>query len=450
MKNRTLGIGLILLSFLPALIFRSYGPAMLEDTDTKFLLYKINEYKDPLRWFTHDWPLENHFYRPISTLFFELDNRLHPGSANGFSLTNAILCGLCAILTGWMVTELRRSLLAGVAAAWLFAWWSIGAPWLNFVWVLPYLVCASLLLRIRKDWKLITVGVGSFFVLSLPLALPNNFSVQTLNWLPGRTATSMTVFTLIAVASYLRFCYQSGQRMTAPVPTSTDVPATRTTQLSGEPKSAWGWFALSVVSTVIALGAYEQAVMIPFVLFFLGVWVRMDRVQVRFGYQTVFWAILIGYIAFRVSIIPPQPSGYQQQQLRNGPGFAIELLRYLFPGGQSLYQALSSLSVGVLILVTSAFWSPIFDFFTNLFGWVSQKTDWKRPALLLAIATFAYLPMAFLNQFGHYHFWPYTFMTVFVMLMLEGFAKSWVSAVSPRVFQAPPRSDRAPGSLPRL
>ena len=53
-----------------ALLFagRTESPSLLEDTDTVALLTRLREVRDPMAWFKGDWPLQNHFYRPISTL----------------------------------------------------------------------------------------------------------------------------------------------------------------------------------------------------------------------------------------------------------------------------------------------------------------------------------------------------------------------------------------------
>jgi hypothetical protein len=58
--------------------------------------------------------------------------------------------------------------------------------------------------------------------------------------------------------------------------------------------------------------------------------------------------------------------------------------------------------------------------------------------------------MAFLKQFGHYHYLPAAMLTLFVISLFEAYWPKLISAVSPQAIQAPKRLDRAPGSLPRL
>ena len=81
----------------------------------------------------------------------------------------------------------------------------------------------------------------------------------------------------------------------------------------------------------LALGCYEQAVMIPFVIIAAGFWLRRTGVQTRFSFQFPFWMILFAYTIARLQFVPIGPSGYQQQQFRSGPGVVIDLLAYIIP-----------------------------------------------------------------------------------------------------------------------
>lgn len=454
MKGTRVGILFALLLCLPILLMRATSDYLLQDSDTKFLLLKLAEYNDPWRWFTHDWPLENHFYRPISTLVFEADWRLHPGNAAAFGLTNALLCCLCALGVFWLAWELFQSIPRAIVAQAIFVGWTVG--WvLPFVEFLSYLVLPVLLVRMiwarEVRWDQIWVGAASMFVPLVLFAMDPKFSADTLGWLPGRTATSMTAFCLVASAAYLRFERLGAARLTEPAPSATDVPATRSSVQKGfTPKNRWGWFALSIGATALAMGAYEQAVMLPFVMFGLGVWLRGDRIQTRFALQMVFWLVLFAYVIVRLQFIPIKPSGYQSQQFRSGSGWMLSLSSYLVPALPRLKVAIEVLGLGAIIMVTSSFWTPALFVIGNVGFWVSGWSRWKRLALTLVLATTAYLPMAFLHQFGHYHYWPGAFMAVFAVLACEQFWRSLVSAVSPRALQAPPRSGRAPGSLPHL
>lgn len=444
---------------MPLLVFHATGKGLLEDSDTNFLLFKLGEYNNPWRWFTHDWPLENHFYRPISTLFFEYDFRAHPGNGSAFGLTNAVICCLATLSLYWLLCEVKRSIPVAIAGTWLFMSWTLsgwffGNWWINVVnwipWAIFVLIVARMIANKKFSWGSLMVAVGGFFVWSQLAGVQANLSRHTMYWLPGRTATSMTIFALIALASYVRFERLGAPLRPAPEPSPLDPPATRSSTQGEEPRNAPGWLLLSLLSTVLALGAYEQAVMIPALIFILGIWLRMNGRQTRFWIQILFWAILVGYLVYRVQIIPVQPSGYQKQQFRNGPGLWIDIFSYIFPGLFGLTATATSLSSGFIIMLTDTFWTPIGAFLTNTAAWVTVGKKFLKPAIALSLALFAYLPMAFLKQFGHYHYFPAALLTLFVIALFEAYWPKMISAVSPQAIQAPPRSDRAPGSLPRL
>ncbi|MCG9894016.1 MAG: hypothetical protein MH204_00890, partial [Fimbriimonadaceae bacterium] len=101
----------------------SRSAGMMDDSDTRVLLAKIREVGNPWAWFAGDWPLENHFYRPISTLFFELDNALYRDRAAGYGLTNALLVAAAVMLLyAWLRELLDSRPLASLSAA-LFGVW---------------------------------------------------------------------------------------------------------------------------------------------------------------------------------------------------------------------------------------------------------------------------------------------------------------------------------------
>jgi hypothetical protein len=125
-------------AFLCALIFagRAPGPGLLEDTDTATLLRVVQERNSPLSWFLGDWPLENHFYRPVSTLLFEADRAMYGKDAAGYGTTNALLAMACVAALFWFVRELTDRPAFACAAASLFALWHLRpAPFNTFLWL---------------------------------------------------------------------------------------------------------------------------------------------------------------------------------------------------------------------------------------------------------------------------------------------------------------------------
>ncbi len=459
MKNRTVGFLLALLSCVPLLLFHATKSDLLLDTDTSFLISKLNQYNNPWRWFTHDWPLENHFFRPISTLFFEFDNRVHPGSNPGFGLTNALICCLASLALYWFLCEVKRSIPVAVAGTWLFVCWTLGGwffgtGWITLIIYVPWVLSLVILVRMIAErkflWSSIGVAFAGFFVWwQLPYNQPD-MSFRTLYWLPGRTATSMAIFALVALASYVRFERLGAASRPEREPTPLDPPATRSSNQRSEPYNAWGWFGLSAVATAIALGAYEQAVMIPTLIFILGVWLRVSGYQTRFAYQIIFWGLVVAYAVYRVQIISVAPSNYQKQQFRHGAGLYIDIFNYAIPGLFGMITALSTLATSVLVIMNDVFWGAVGSFIANVSTWVTIRKTFIKPAIALSLAVFAYLPMAFLKQFGHYHYLPAAMMTLFVICLFESYWPRLIGAVSPGAIQAPKRETRAPGSLPKV
>ena len=86
-------------------------------------------------------------------------------------------------------------------------------------------------------------------------------------WLPGRTASVMTLFCLVAMSAYARFERFSARAADPPRPTPDDVPKSKTAVVVDLPvRSRWVWFGVSVFAVTLALGSYEQAIMLPALL----------------------------------------------------------------------------------------------------------------------------------------------------------------------------------------
>jgi hypothetical protein len=231
---------------------RATSPGLFEDSDTRVLLDALVRRGDPWSWFAGDWPLGNHFYRPVSTLFFEADLRAHGQSAAGFGLTNALLAVASVWLLFWLVAEwTRRPGLAAASAALFGAWHLGGAGWVPPIcWALAVAVWIGLLRGgMAKAGPCLTASVSWAFVATqaLPVA---EFGSRIVGWLPGRTASTMTVFALLAMASAARFWRLTSGRRTGPMPSPTDVPGTRgSTMAARDPRPSdtlWAAFALLV------------------------------------------------------------------------------------------------------------------------------------------------------------------------------------------------------------
>lgn len=435
---------------------RSTSTTLLKDTDTAALLNKIREVKDPMAWFKGDWPLQNHFYRPISTLTFEWDNARYGDDPTGYGRTNAMIAAVCVLLLFWLLRELTDSpWLAGVSTV-LFGVWHLGSVQLNFLetallWLAP--LCLLGVFRGGKE-KVLPCAVAALgcLYLSSQLQPVAEFSSRIIGWLPGRTASVMTVFALLAMAAFARYVRLSGKRtpMTASID---DVPVSKHAPAPAEPsRFVWLWAVVSVVGVVLALGSYEQAVMLPAAMVGIAVLFAVRGQKSAWWPHVCFWLLIAGYYVLRTQVLPTETSGYQEQQLRHGMGAYIVLGGYLIPGAYVLYSTLSALSTTYFLLITSTFWLPLLTAVGNCTtywrAWGDKNLRWMILGFLaLSIVTF--LPMAWVKHFGHYHYWPSAMRAPFVVLMFYLVMKLVASAVSLPSLRAPQRQSPAPGSLLR-
>ena len=238
----------VLVSCVPILLSHATSREMLQDTDTKVLLATIRAKNAPYSWFSSEWPLHNHFYRPVSTLSFELDNRLYGSNAAGYGMTNALLCVACVLLLFWFLRELTDQPGVAAGATVLFALQSVAFPLpINTVaLVLASLVAFGGLLRHRLKLRYWLPAPLVILYLVEEAGKGGELLHGTIQWLPGRTATVMTVFALAAMAAYTRY-ERLGAERTERQPTPLDPPATRTTKVVRPEKGVsllWPIFSL--------------------------------------------------------------------------------------------------------------------------------------------------------------------------------------------------------------
>ncbi len=189
--------------------------------------------------------------------------------------------------------------------------------------------------------------------------------------------------------------------------------------------------------------------MLPAALLGVALTMRWRGYAVRWGWQAAFWGMLGGYLLLRSRIVPTAPSGYQLQQLRSGSGYLIDLANYALPVASGLAGFLTGLSAGPGILLFSAPWEYMLSLAANVTAFVQARRHWVLALAGWALSFLAYLPMAWLNQFDHYHYWPMAMRTLLVVALVRVAAELTVTAVAPPGLRAPPRPAPAPGSLPR-
>lgn len=449
-----------LLSSLWVLLSRSSSRSLLQDTDTKVLLQTIREVQDPLSWFMGDWPLRNHFYRPVSTLFFEFDNWAYGSNPAGYGLTNAMIAAVCILAFTWLVRELMEDwALAGISGG-IFGLWHIDASPDHKIISLLFMVAgfASFIgiFRGRKGWSVVgvvLVALAAFWI-SDAYGPVQSFSGMVVHWLPGRTASVMTMFALASMASYARWERLSAIRVEPKGATSTERPfrASDPVELAHPPRWVWIWPVLCLVFLVLALASYEQAIMLPAVLVGSAILMAIKGWKPRWWIHGLTWGLLLAYLVFRSRVIPNDISGYQAQQMRSSleGGLIVDLINYTVPGLNFIRTFAATLMPDPFILLTPSFWAPL----TAIVGciatiWVCAKDEQKWSILAFWLMAFvSFLPMAWLKMFAHYHYWPSSFLSLAWALIVAAGMRAVISAVSPPAIQAPLRSDPAPGSLP--
>jgi hypothetical protein len=446
---------LVLLGCAAIVAFHVRSERLLQDSDTRVMLARLAARNNPWSWFKTDWPLLNHFYRPITALSFELDRRLFTTAA-GFGLSASIYCALCVLGVFWLARELTDKPAVSAGAALLFALWHCPyfIAWDQVMLVVAAAVALAGIVRHRLKVAYYLPALLAVTFLATELSgvhlreAPEGFYRGILAWLPSRTATLATLFALISMAAYVRF-ERLGSSRAPSEPSPTDPPTTRTSsQAEGVSSTSWIWLPVSVVAAGLSLGAYEQAAMLPFLLLLAAGLMRARGYAVRWASHIWFWVLLLAVVAVRSRVLPHEPSAYQQQQIRGGLNAFLSANLYFFPTAGSIPSWWSILSLGPAVLATAF----VYLFWWNLAGngvayWKAFLKNRLAPFAWICSAL-AFLPMAFLKPFPHYHYWPMALRSIFVVMLVGAVWDTIVSAASPPSRRAPERLVPAPGSLP--
>lgn len=429
------------------LLHRPTSPNILADTDTAVLLQAIEERNNPWSWFWGDWPLENHFYRPVSTLVFEMDHRMHGENAVGFGWTQALLAALCALAVFWFFTELTGRLALGAASCLLFTAWHFPPFWLSWLSTLVVGVgVASIVVALLRRTGRYVVAITAFFACLLlaheihPLI---EIGYRIVQWLPGRTASTATLFALISLAAYARFERSYSARLRPA--TSVSLPANRTENQfdQARPVKRPIWLLISLFALLLAFGAYEQAVMVPALVLGTAIWFSFNYRKPHWLVPVASWALLGGYLALRAGLVPTEASGYQLQQFRTGAGMMIDLSAFLAPAMHRLTQFWLSVDTSLYMLLHADVWGRLLyglAFPFTVFGavqcargkWCAQPwMGWKLLAFGYLASALAFLPMAWLKIFEHYYHLPLAFRVGFVIALAMLVMKLVLESVSP-------------------
>ena len=422
-----------------------YDASIRADSDTAVMLDAVKQH-GALRWLAGDWLLENGFYRPISSISIALDYALYGEAGWGFRLTNWLLMILTA-LGAWALVRAYARLVGSPHAEWLAlgvgvalslqqtgltsivakwsAWWFVGAavgvvasgkilpPSLRFpplregnrggagspplregnrggagsppqreesqIGAVPPAGRGNL-----KEGVQVILALGALFW-GFDRLLATEYT-RLIPWVPSRTALLGTMFGVWAMYALLR----------------------------GATERRWGWLALGGGLYLLALGSYEQPIMLVVLVGALAFWRRRDwgGWGARAFAVAAVCAVLV--FALRFALLPAEPTTYQRQQLRSslsGPVFTY-LTELLPPVGQWQYWRAVGAHLEVL-LVDKAGWDHMVGTLLYL-GVLAAVWRWRG---LLGGAwlwhALAFLPMAFLHFFEHYMYLPQLGKTLF-------------------------------------
>lgn len=377
------------------------------------------------RWFLGDWLLENGFYRPISSCSIALDYTLYEEAAWGFRLTNWLLMILTALGAFFLVRAYARLvqypspdwLALGVATAislqqtgliaklgnWS-AWWFVTAAALLIGFrhglriprfaqkdknpsqpdQLPHTVEPEPPTVTNRRWVALLIAVGALFW-GFDRLMETHY-MRLILWVPSRTALLGTAFSVWAVYWLLQ----------------------------GVSTRCGRWFGLGGVFYLLALGSYEQPITLVPIVGALALWRR--REWGAWGWKacgTVALASML-ILALRVSLLPTEPTRYQQQQLRSsltGP-ISTYLTELIPPAGQWQYWASIGVNLEVL-LVDKRGWDNLVGalLYLGVLGAIGRNRALLGGAFVWHALTF--LPMAFLHFFEHYMYLPQLGKTLF-------------------------------------
>ncbi|MFN7018817.1 MAG: hypothetical protein ACK4RG_06030, partial [Fimbriimonadales bacterium] len=240
------------------------------DSDTAVMLDAVQRaggVSGAWRWFVGDWLLENGFYRPISSLSIVVDYTVYGETAWGFRLTNWLLMVLTTVGAFFLTREYARliaypradGLATGVALAlslqqtglthtlgrWS-AWWLVGLVVIGMVIAQRRAGAPNAVLReaVRPHWLPLMFALGALFW-GFDRLLETHYT-RLITWVPSRTALLGTMFSVWTMYCLLR----------------------------GASARCRGWLGLGGAFYLLALGSYEQPIMLIPLIGALAFWRR--------------------------------------------------------------------------------------------------------------------------------------------------------------------------------
>jgi hypothetical protein len=241
---------------------------------------------------------------------------------------------------------------------WRGDWWR-GAVW------------GALALALVVEWG---------FIGNLPDIHTQSFAYRAMGWIPGRTATLMTLFALLALWGAVGYA-RTGRAC---------------------------WAALAIGGFVGAMLSYEQFAALP-VLMALAVWaVRPPRaLAIRAGAVCLACLLLLApYAAFYQAHIPTQTQ-YHQQRVKRQKTLPMTALTWLVPPAPEAWTQVDLAHTAPFSLLFPRFWLAQVGLVAYLvalryglrsrfgwLGWLGSLLAYAPAAPLLPLMHYYYLPAA--------------------------------------------------------
>ncbi|MGQ9901677.1 MAG: hypothetical protein ACUVR1_05610 [Fimbriimonadales bacterium] len=360
-----------------------------ENLDTRVILQRLQQPHSVWAWFVGDWVLGNGFYRPLPSALYQVDYWLWGGDLLRWKWTNGLLATAAALaLVGFLHTLTGRRSVAFVGGL-AFTLWQTGFAPSVPLWVGFGALAAGTVWGYRwGDWRRGAVwGAVAFalvvewgFLDRLPDIHTQSFAYRAMGWIPGRTATLLTLFALLAlwgVAGYAR---------------------TRRTH----------WAVLGVGGFIGAMLSYEQFFALP-LLMALTVWATgvPRALAIRaWGVCLACVLLLAPYAIFYRAHIPTQTQ-YHQQRIKRVKTLPLMATGWLAPPALEAWTQVDLLLSAPLNLLFPRFWFAQMGLVAYLIalryglrlrygwvGWLGSLLAYAPAAPLLPLMHYYYLPAA--------------------------------------------------------
>ncbi|MDW8106676.1 MAG: hypothetical protein RMK45_04250 [Armatimonadota bacterium] len=411
MRRWVVGLGLILTLNLIAVGQWHFDDGFhdsFENHDTRLILKRLQQPHSVWEWFVGDWVLGNGFYRPLPSVLYQLDYWLWGDRLLRWKLTNGVLAVLNALLTvglGYVLTQRRDlALIAGL----IFTLWQTGflpmlPSWLGWIAFAGSVAWGWY----KGNWRTgVLVGSLAFAMLTELYFIPTlmdlhqqTFAYRAIGWIPGRTATLMTTFALVALIG--------------------------TVVLARTGKARWG--VLGLLGFVGALLSYEQAIVLP-VLMALVAWACRPEHAVSgalserrflwraFALSLLCLLLLAPYAVFYQARIP-YGTDYHQQRLKRFRTLPGTALRWLIPPAPEAIMRIDLVRTAPLTLAFPSFWIAQLGAVAYLIA--LQEGMRKRAALFGWLGSLiAYAPLMPVLPLMHYYYLPAVLRALWVGILL--------------------------------